>query len=176
MRPISSITDLSDALDLARVERILANSLAAELDAELAKARNKYEDRIKAHAKTEKAYLALVQDYATAHRAEILPKGTKSAAIGAHELGWVDNGGAVKMLRGASEKKAVARLVKAGGALARYFVRQTPALDKEAVAAKWAAFGPKLRRFGVTFRREETFFIKLDITQAAPARITPEKP
>lgn len=174
MKAITTHKDLGDALDLARIERILANSLTAELDAELAKARHKYEDRIKAHAKTEKAYLVLVQDYATTHRAELLVKGLKSAAIGPHELGWQDNGGAVKLLRGSSEKKVAARLMKAGGVLARYFVRQTPSLDKEAISAKWLAFGPKLRRYGLTFRREETFFVKLDITEAAPARITPQ--
>jgi phage host-nuclease inhibitor protein Gam len=172
MTPITNITDLRNALDLAARERILANSIKAEMDAKIAAVHAKHDDTLKGHAEAEAAYLKLAQKWAAEHRTDLLPKGIKTAKVGAHELGWEDNGGAVKMRKGTTEKKVVARML--ASKLSRLFVRHTPALDKTAIAAKWAAFGEKLKKLGVTYKHEEIFFVKLDITETPDARVTPE--
>ena len=174
MTPITNLSDLRDTLDLAARERILANSIKAELDAKIAAAHAKHDEAIKTHADAESAYLKLAQKWAVENRHQLLPRGIKSTTVGAHELGWEDNGGAVKMRKGTTEKKAVARMIANGGRLARLFVRHTPALDKTAIAAKWAIFGDKLKRLGITYKHEELFFVKLNITEAADSRVTPE--
>ena len=174
MTPITTTEGLTETLNLAAQERILANSLTAELDAEIAAAHAKHDHKIKAHSDNEKAYLKLACSYAEKQRGELLPKGKKSIKLGAHELGWEDNGGAIKPRKGMTEKKVLARLTKGGGIMARLFVRHTPALNKTAMAEKWARFGNQLKKLGLNYVSEEIFFVKLDVTQGEDNRVTPE--
>lgn len=172
--PITTDQDLLDTLDLARAERLLGNSLIEQRDALIARIQNRFEHKIKAHQTAEGAHLKQAQAYATKHRLRLLGKGVKSAAVGPHTLGWEDNGGAVKCLRGSSEKKVIERLLKSPR-LRRLFLRHKPSLDKTAIAAKWASHKAALRAVGVTYRHDEHFFVELDLTQHADTRISPER-
>ncbi|MES2596409.1 MAG: host-nuclease inhibitor Gam family protein [Verrucomicrobiota bacterium] len=174
---ITDIKSLTLALDLAARERIAANSITTEMDAEISAARAKHESKIKKHQDNEAAYLASAKVYSEANRRTLLSKDGKSAMLGAHKIGWQDNGGAVSFAKGKGkgEKGALAAILKVKQ-LARLFTRQTPSIDKEAIAKKWAVWGEKLRRLGVRYGSTESFFIELDITQPAEARVKPADP
>ena len=161
-------------LDLAARERILSNALKTEQDAEIQAIKARFASKIDAAEKAEAAQLSAVKVWAELNRTALLPRDSKSAALGSHKLGWQDNGGAIKAAKGSSEKKVLAKLLKSP-AMARLFVRHTPALDKEAITAKWARWGAKLRTLGLRLVKEEVFFITLDITQPADARVKPEE-
>lgn len=166
---IQSLDDLHRALAQARVDTILANSLAAELNAELAAVHARFDDKIKGRMDSVKAITKAVEVYASKNRATLLKGKAKSLTVDGHEIGWRDNGGAVACVRGTKEKQVVARLLKAGGALRKYFIRQTPSLDKDAIKAKWATFSGKLKALGLRIKHEEAFFIELDISKTPEA-------
>jgi phage host-nuclease inhibitor protein Gam len=165
MTPILTTTDLLLTLDLAAREHILADSIKAELDAALSAAHAKYDAKVKAHADAEMSYLKLAQKYANEHRKDLLTAGKKSLTLGAHELGWEDNGGGVKLRKGLTEKKALEKLLKQGGRLAKLFTKMTPKLDKTAIADKWPAFGSSLKKLGIHYQHEEHFFVRLGLTK-----------
>lgn len=165
MTPILTTTDLLQTLDLAAREHILADAIKAELDAALSAAHAKHDAKIKAHADAEISYLKLAQKYADEHRKDLLTAGKKSLTLGAHEIGWEDNGGGVKMRKGLTEKKALEKLLKQGGRLAKLFTKMTPKLDKSAIADKWAVFGSSLKKLGIHYQHEEHFFVRLGLTK-----------
>lgn len=163
MNPIQNLEQLRGALSVAQQATILVRSMTAEMDAELAAVKARFEGKIKTRADEAEAATKAIQVYAATHRDTLLWEGGKSCEINGHTLGWRDNGGAIKMAKGTTEKKLLAKLLK-NSALAKLFVRRTPALDKEAMKAKWNGFKAKLTALGVRLKHEETFFIELDVT------------
>lgn len=171
---INNPSDLQKALDLAARERVLSNSLTAQADAATLAARAPYDSKIKAAEAAEKALLAEVKVYCETNRAKLLTRGSKSAEIGAHVIEWRDNGGAVSFAKKRTVKAVLAALLKRPR-LARLFVRHTPSLDKEAIAAKWLTWGDKLRPLGIRFGHTEDFAVTLgEVTDGEPARVKPE--
>lgn len=170
---INNPSDLQKALDLAARERVLSNSLTAQADAATMKARAPYDSKIKAAEAAEKALLAEVKAYCEANRAK-LTRGSKSAEIGPHVIEWRDNGGAVSFAKKRTVKAVLAALLKRPR-FARLFVRHTPSLDKEAIAAKWLTWGDKLRPLGIRYGHTEDFAVTLgEVTDGEPARVKPE--
>lgn len=167
--PIQSLDDLHRALAEARADTILARSLTAEMDAELAAVRARFDGKIKTRTDNVKAITKAVEVYASKNRATLLKGKAKSLNVDGHEIGWRENGGAVSCVRGTTEKKAVARILKAGGVLKQYFIRQTPGLNKDAIKAKWATFGGKLKALGLRIKHEEDFYINLDVSETPEA-------
>lgn len=167
MKTIKTHEELIDALETAKRATILARALTAEMDAEITKVKARFEDKILKQTTEADEIAQAVQVYASAHRESLLADGGKSCGINGHTLGWRDNGGAVKMAKGWTEKKALARLLLFPR-LAKLFTRSKPSLDKDAIARKWDAWKAKLVKFGFRLVREEVFFVELDIT-ADPA-------
>lgn len=172
---ITDTKSLTLALDLAARERIAANSITAEMDAEISAIKAQYEPKITKHQDEEKRLLACVQAYATEHRSQLLTKSEKSTAMGSHKIGWSENGGAVSFVKGKGkgEKGALAALLRVKQ-LTRLFIRMTPSINKEAIAEKWSVWGEKLRKCGIRYASTESFFVTLDITQTPDARVKPE--
>lgn len=166
MKTIKTHEELAEALRTAKTAALLARSLTTEMDANLAAVKNRFEHRIDAAKLECEAELEAVQAYAM-KAGTVLFGNAKTAKIDGHELGFRDNGGAVKTAKGTTEKKALARLMKYP-VLARLFTRSKPVIDKEAIAKKWDAWKSKLTKLGFRLVREEVFFVKLDIT-ADPA-------
>lgn len=171
---INNPADLQKALDLASRERVLFNSLSAQADAATMAARAPYENKIKAAEASEKALLAEVKVYCEINRAKLLPRNSKSTEIGPHVIEWRDNGGAVVFAKKRSAKAILAALLKRPR-LARLFVRYTPSIDKEAIAAKWRAWADKLRPLGIRYESKEDFAVTLgEVTDGEAARVKPE--
>jgi|GEM_PF-2630538 len=166
MSPIQSIHQLPEALSIAKQATILASTLTNEMDAELAAVKARFEGKIKARKDEAEAAIKAVEVYADAHRKELLSDGGKSITLNGHTLGWRDNGGAIKMARGQTEKKVLAKLLQ-NNSLRRFFVRTTYALDKEAMKSKWHGFRDRLTRLGVKYTHSESFFVELDVTEKA---------
>lgn len=166
MNPIKDRDQLAHALAIAKQATILVGSITAEMDAEVAAVKAKYESKITQRKTEVEAASKAIQVFANDHREMLLHNGGKSCEINGHVLGWRDNGGAIKMTKGVTEKKLLAKLLK-NSALAKLFVRRTPTLDKEAMKAKWNGFKSKLTALGVRLKHEETFFIELDVTPKA---------
>ena len=166
MKTIQNENDLRDALRIARTETLLARSIATEMDAELAAVKGRFEHQIKEHQDAAAAEIAAVEAYASQHRKALFGE-AKSATIDGHEIGYRDNGGAVKTVKGVTEKKALARLL-AKPRLLKLFVRNKPAIDKEAIKAKWSIWKGPLQKLGFRIAHEETFFAELDVS-ADPA-------
>jgi len=162
MKTLQNENDLRDALRVARAETILARSLTSEMDAELAAVKGRFEHQIKQHQDAATTELAAVELYARAHRAELFGE-AKSATLDGHEIGYRDNGGAVKAAKGTTEKKLLARLLSRPG-LVKLFVRNKPAIDKEAIRAKWPTWKTPLQKLGFRLVHEETFFAELDVS------------
>lgn len=167
---ITSPQQLQDCLDLAARELLLQNSLTTEMDAEITTIKARYEPKVNKHEKERARLIAEAQCYAVEQRKTLLSGGKKSMTLGGHKLGWQDNGGAVKTIKGTSEKKVIERISKSGGILAKLFLRHKPALDKESISKKWAAYGAKLRAFGLRLIQEELFFVELDVSKPVATR------
>lgn len=173
---INNPADLQKALDLASRERVLFNSLSAQADAATMAARAPYDSKIKAAQAAEKALLAEAKVYCEAARASLLPRGSKSAEIGPHVIEWRDNGGAVVFAKKRSADSILAALIKRPR-LAKLFVRLTPSIDKEAIAAKWRTWGHVLRGLGIRYQSKEIFAVTLgEVTDGEAARVKPESP
>lgn len=163
MNPIQNHEQLCGALALAQQATILADSITSEMDAEMAAVKARFEGKIKTRRDEAEAAKKAIEVYADKQRETLLEDGGKSTVINGHTLGWRDNGGAIKMAKGMTEKKLVVKLMK-NSVLAKFFIRRTPTLDKEAMKAKWTGFKAKLTALGVRLKHEETFFIELDVT------------
>lgn len=173
---LTNKNDLQKALDLAARERVLHSSLSATADAAALAARAPYDAKIKAAEANEKALLADVKAYCEANRASLLPRGAKSTEIGTHLIEWRDNGGAVVFAKKRTAKTVLAALLKRPR-LSKLFVRMTPAIDKEAITAKWARWGPTLRALGIRYEHKEEFAVTLgELTEAESIRVKPETP
>lgn len=163
MSPIQNDEQLRGALAIAQQATILVRSMSSEMDAEIASVKARFEGKIKTRRDEAEAATKAIQVYAAANRETLLSEGGKSCEINGHTLGWRDNGGAIKMAKGMTEKKLLAKLLK-NTVLAKLFVRRTPTLNKDAMRDKWTAFRSKLTALGVRLKHEETFFIELDVT------------
>lgn len=108
----------------------------------------------------------------------------KSIAINGHRLGWRTGNPTVKTRGKLTMKTIVARLVEAGGELAKKFIRTKPELNKEAVlelqriaegrspafetldedqrAEAQAAARSALKEIGVTVQQTEAFYFEPD--------------
>lgn len=166
MKTLTTPKDLSEALRTAKTATLLARALTTEMDADIAAIKNRFEHRITTAQAEAKAELEAVQVYANNQKEALFGAG-KTATIDGHKLGFRDNGGAVKMAKGWTEKKALARLLLYPR-LAKLFTRTKPSVDKEAIAKKWDGWKAKLVKLGFRLVREEVFFVELDIT-ADPA-------
>lgn len=166
MKPEMTHKPLATLLATAKTCTILVRSITAEMDAEVAAVKAKFAGKISTRQSEAEAAIKAAQVYADEHREELLKEGGKSCVINGHTLGWRDNGGAIRMAKGMTEKKVLAKLLKSSG-LAKLFVRRSPTLDKEAMKAKWSGFKAKLTALGVRLKHEESFFVELDVTPDA---------
>lgn len=169
MKPIPTHEPLMTLLATAKTATILVRSITAEMDAEVAAVKAKFEGKIKTRAGEAEAAIKAMQVYADENRKDLLKDGGKSCTLNGHVIGWRDNGGAIKMAKGMNEKKLLAKLLNNSG-LARLFVRRTPTLDKEAMKAKWMGFKAKLTALGVRLKHDEVFFVELDVTNDATSK------
>lgn len=161
---LESLDHVTAALAAMRTERIHQQSLTAELNAELAKVKNRHEPEISKHAAKEKELAEAVQAYFDAHRAELLPGKLKSTKLEGHAIGYRANGGAISFTKkSGGAKKVLEALKAAGGKLAKLFIRTKEDLDKSAMKDHWETHGEELTAFGVRLTEEELFFIELDM-------------
>jgi phage host-nuclease inhibitor protein Gam len=161
---LETLDHVTAALATMRAERIHQQSLTAELNAELAKIKNRLEPQIQKHKDAELAQAEAVQAYFDAHRAELLPGKLKSTKLEGHAIGYRANGGAISFTKkSGGAKKVLEALKAAGGKLARLFIRTTEAVDKAAMKDEWEAYGEELAALGVRLTEEELFFIELDM-------------
>lgn len=161
---LETLDAVTTALAAMRTERIHQQSLTAELNAELAKAKNRHEPEIQKHATKEKELAEAVQAYFDAHRAELLPGKLKSTKLEGHVIGFRANGGAISFTKkSGGAKKVLEALKAAGGKVAKLFIRTTEAVDKAAMKDEWESYGEELAAFGVRLTEEELFFIELDM-------------
>lgn len=150
-------------LDTAKQATLLVRSITAEMDAEVAAAKAKFLGKIATRSSEADAAIKAAQVYADEHRDELLKDGGKSVKINGHTLGWRDTPGAIKCMKGVTEKKLLARLMQ-HTQLRKLFVRTKPSLNKEAMQARWARFKGKLTKLGARLVVEENFFVELDVT------------
>lgn len=161
---LESLDHVTAALAAMRTERIHQQSLTAELNAELAKVKNRLEPQIQKHKDAELAQAQAVQAYFDAHRAELLPGKLKSTKLEGHAIGYRANGGAISFTKkSGGAKKVLEALKAAGGKLAKLFIRTKEDLDKSAMKDHWETHGEELTAFGVRLTEEELFFIELDM-------------
>ena len=83
---LESLDHVTAALAAMRTERIHQQSLTAELNAELAKVKNRFEPQIQKHKDAELAQAEAVQAYFDEHRAELLPGKVKIEVTGTYKL------------------------------------------------------------------------------------------
>jgi phage host-nuclease inhibitor protein Gam len=164
---ITTHTPLTTALATAKAATILARALIAEMDAELAAIKAKFEGKIKTRTDELGAAIKAAQVYADAHRKELLNGGGKSLELNGHTLGWRDTPAAIKCVKGTTERKLLERLMRETQ-LRRLFVRTKPTLNKEAMQDRWSRFKAKLTKLGARLVTTEYFFVELDVT-ADPA-------
>lgn len=161
---LETMEQVTAALAVMRQERIHQQSLTAELNAELAKVKNRFEPEIQKHKDAEMERAEAVRVYFDAHRATLLPGKLKSTRLEGHGIGYRANGGAISFTKkSGGAKKVLAALKEAGGKLAKLFIRTTEAVDKAAMKDEWEAYGEELQAFGVRLTEEEIFFIELDM-------------
>lgn len=172
MNPIQNTEQLAAALAVAKQSTILARSLTAEMDAEVAAVQAKFQGKIKTRTDEIEAATKAIHVYVSANRAALLPKDAKSTTLNGHEFGYRDNGGAIKAAPRLTEKKLLERLMRVK-ALRRLFVREKPSLDKDAMKTKWRSFGAQLTRLGARLVHTESFFIELDVTEDPAAKTNP---
>jgi len=152
-------------LATAKQATILVRSITAEMDAEVAVVKAKYEAQISNRQTEADNALKAATDYAAEHREALLIKGGKSVELNGHTLGWRDNGGAIKVAgKGITEKKLLQRLLRSSR-LTRLFVRTKPSLDKEAMLTRWDQFKRQLTAMGARRVVTESFFVELDVTE-----------
>lgn len=166
MKPVPTHEPLVTLLATAKQATILVRSITAEMDAEVAAVQAKFTGKIATRASEAEAAIKAAQVYADANRAELLKDGGKSFTLNGHTLGWQDTPGAIKTVKGMTEKKLLARLMQ-HTQLRRLFVRTKPSLNKEAMHARWDRFKAKLSKLGARLVVEENFFVKLDVTPDA---------
>lgn len=171
---ITTPEQLSEALEAAKRSTILARSLVTEMDAELAKVKARFEPKINSATAEVDGIARAVQSYAGTNREALFAEGLKSTKINGHTLGFRDTPGAIKMAKGTTEKKFLERLSRVK-VLKRLFVRTKPSLDKEAMLSRWAVWGKKLAVLGARLKKEEVFFLELDVTEDPAAKVADGK-
>lgn len=163
---LETLDQVTAALAAMRTERIHQQSLTAELNAELAKIKNRFEPQIQKHKDAELAHAEAVQAYFDAHRAELLKGKAKSLTIEGHKIGLRSSGSKITFTKkSGGADKVVEALRLAGGKLAELFVRTKHELDKPALKKKdnREAYEAELEAFGIRYAGEELFFIELDM-------------
>lgn len=158
--------ELMQWLNTAQQATILARSMAAEMDAELSAVRARFEGKIKTRTDEAAAAIQAARVYAEANRSELLKTGGKSVKLNGHTLGWRDTPGAIKCVKGTTEKKLLERLMRETQ-MRRLFVRTKPTLNKESMLNLWGLFKKKLTALGARLVMEENFFVELDVTPDA---------
>lgn len=164
MNPIQNNDQLAAALAVAKQATILARSLTAEMDAEVAAVQAKFQGKIKTRTDEIEAATKAIHVYVSANRALLLPDKAKSTTLNGHEFGFRDNGGAIKTASKVTEKKLLERLMRVK-VLRKLFVREKPSLDKDAMKTKWRSFGAQLSKLGARLAHTESFFIELDVSE-----------
>lgn len=174
MNPASSSSHapLAGLLDTAKQATILVRSMTAEMDAEVAAVQAKHQKKIAARQTEADEAISQVQRYAIEHRKELLKDGCKTVKVNGHSFGWRDNGGAIKTVKGMTEKKLLERLLRSPR-LSRLFVRTKPTLNKDALLARWDQFKAQLTKLGARRVTTESFFVELDVTPAAESTVKP---
>lgn len=161
---LETLDQVTAALAAMRTERIHQQSLTAELNAELAKIKNRFEPAIQKHKDAELAHAEAVQAYFDAHRAELLPGKLKSTKLEGHAIGYRANGGAITFTKKSGGAKGVlAKLKEASKKLQELFIRTKEAPDKEAMKKHWKDHEAFLVAAGVKMTTSEDFFIELDM-------------
>jgi len=165
MQTIQTIEGLRAVLDTIRCEELLKAAMTAELNAEVARISGRFLPKIEEKEQEIIKLTEIVEAYAVLNRGDLLSGQAKSAEVGGHRLGWRENGGAIVFAKGQNGKKVLERLRKAGGSLRKLFIRETPALNKDAMKAKWLTWGRKLQAVGVRLKSEEIFFVEIDVSK-----------
>jgi len=164
MNPINNETQLIAALAEAKAATILARSMTAEMDAEVAAVKAKFEGKIKTRTDEAEAITQAVAIYANTHRKTLFAEGHKSTTLNGHTFGFRDNGGAIKTVKGVTEKKLLERLMRTPG-LRKLFVRNKPAIDKDAMKSRWRTWKGPLQKIGARLVSAEAFFLELDVSE-----------
>ena len=162
MTPITTEDQLIASLAQAKAATILATAMTAEMDAEVAAVKAKFEGKIKTRTDEVAAIAKALQIYADENRKTLFPA-KKSTTVNGHVFGYRDNGGAIKTVKGVTEKKLLERLIRTP-LLKRLFVRSKPSLDKEAMLTRWPLYRDRLTKLGARLKKEEIFFLELDVT------------
>lgn len=170
MNPITTHEHLTEALETAKRATLLARSLTTEMDAEITKVKARFEPKINEKTAEVNALARAVHVFAEDNRPMLFTGGLKSTTINGHSLGFRDTPGAIKTVKGTTEKKLLERISRVK-ALARLFVRRKPSLDKEAMLARWAVWGRKLAALGARLKQEEVFFLELDVSEDPAAKV-----
>lgn len=163
---LETMEQVTAALAVMRQERIQQQSLTAELNAELAKVKNRFEPEIQKHKDAELERAEAVRVYFDTHRATLLPGKLKSLRAEGHLVGYRATGDKIAFTKkSGGEDKIVEALRAAGGMLASLFVRTKYELDKQALKKKEnrEAYGDELEAYGVRYVGEEVFFVELDM-------------
>jgi phage host-nuclease inhibitor protein Gam len=161
---LESLDQVTAALACMRRERTLQQSLTAELNAELAKVKDRHEPEITKHAAKEKELAEQIRDWLDARRKDLLKGKTKSFTLEGHVLGYRSNGGAIEFTKKAGGAKGVlAKLKEASKKLQELFIRTKEAPDKEAMKKHWKDHEVFLVAAGVKMTTSEDFFIELDM-------------
>jgi len=163
MNPINNETQLIAALAQAKAATILARSMTAEMDAEVAAVKAKFEGKIKTRTDEAEAITKAVAIYADTHRKTLFAE-AKSTTLNGHTFGFRDNGGAIKTVKGVTEKKLLERLMRTPG-LRKLFVRNKPAIDKDAMKSRWRTWKGPLQKIGARLVSAEAFFLELDVSE-----------
>jgi phage host-nuclease inhibitor protein Gam len=158
--------ELLQWLNTAQQATILARSMSAEMDAELSAVKARFEGKIKTRTDEAAAAIQAARVYADENRKELLKAGGKSVKLNGHTLGWRDTPGAIKCVKGMTEKKLLERLMRETQ-MRRLFVRTKPTLNKEAMLNLWGRFKKKLTALGARLVMEENFYVELDVTPDA---------
>jgi phage host-nuclease inhibitor protein Gam len=166
MKPEMTHEPLGTLLATAKTCTILVRSITAEMDAEVAAVKAKFAGKISTRQSEAEAAIKAAQVYAEANRAELLKAGGKSVKLNGHTLGWRDTPGAIKCVKGTTEKKLLERLMRETQ-MRRLFVRTKPTLNKEAMLNLWGRFKKKLTALGARLVMEENFFVEMDVTPDA---------
>jgi phage host-nuclease inhibitor protein Gam len=160
---IDTLDQMTDALAAMRRERTLQQSITAELNAELARVKDRHEPDLTKHAAEEKRLAEAVRAFVEGQRGALLGK-AKSFKVEGHTIGFRSNGGAISFTKKSGGAKGVLQTLRdAGGKLAKLFIRTKEDLDKSAMKENWEQHGPVLQEIGVRLTEEELFFIELDM-------------
>ncbi len=163
MNPDPTHAPLVTLLGTAQQATLLVRTMTTEMDAEVAAVKARFEGKIQTRQSEVEAAIKAAQVYADEHREDLLKEGGKSFTLRGHTVGWRDTPGAIKCVKGTTEKKLLARLMRQTQ-LRKLFVRTKPTLNKEAMQNLWGRFKGKLTKLGARLVSEENFFVELDVT------------